>query len=255
MVLVANYAVSIAKMINIASKTDVGKIRKQNEDSIRLVRNQLGHVLLLVADGMGGHNAGEVASSIACREIGDSFENINTETDYKVFIKEALLNANTVIYRESLMYSEYAKMGTTASMLIFDGRRVFIGHIGDSRIYYISDSKIMQITKDHTLVEAMMDAGNLTADEARKSRYKNVLLQALGTSKKLTIDIKEIKIPRQFKFLLCSDGLTGEVTDEEIKEHANKLQDLQSRVDGLVDLANEKDGSDNVSIIMFENRS
>lgn len=255
MVLADNYVVSIIKMINIASKTDVGKIRKQNEDSIRICRNQLGHALLLVADGMGGHNAGEVASSIACREIGDSFERINVETDYKVFIKEALLNANTVIYRESLMNNDYAKMGTTASMLIYDGRRIFIGHIGDSRIYYISEQKIMQITKDHTLVEAMMEAGNITAAQARTSKYKNVLLQALGTSKKLTIDIKEIKVPRRFSFLLCSDGLTGEVTDDEIKELANEQDDLQSRVNTLIDLANEKDGSDNVSIIMFENRS
>lgn len=252
---VVNCAVSIKRMINIASKTDVGKIRKQNEDSIRLVKNKLGHILLLVADGMGGHNAGEVASSIACREIGNSFERINVKTDYKTFIKESLLNANTVIYRESLMNSEYAKMGTTASILIFDGSRIFIGHIGDSRIYYVSETRIRQVTKDHTLVEAMMDAGNLTESEAKKSRYKNVLLQALGTSKKLTIDIKEIKIPKRFTFLLCSDGLTGEVTDEEIKEYANRQEDLQSRVNGLIDLANEKDGSDNVSIIMFENRS
>ncbi len=255
MVLVANYAVSITKMINIASRSDVGKIRKQNEDNIRVVRNQLGHILLLVADGMGGHNAGEVASYLACQEIGNSFERIKHETDYKVYIKESLLNANTVIYRESLVNSEYSKMGTTASMLIYDGQRVYIGHIGDSRIYYISDSKIIQVTKDHTVVESMIAAGRMTVEEAKRSRHRNVLLQALGTSNKITIDIKEIKIPRKFKFLLCSDGLTGEVTDEEIKKYANQDLDLQGRVDSLIDLANTKDGSDNVSIIMFENRS
>lgn len=242
-------------MINYAFKSDVGCVRKQNEDSIRIEKNRLGHILLMVADGMGGHNAGEVASDISCTEIGDRFSKLVGEPNYKEFIEEALLAANTEIYRKSLLNTEYAKMGTTTSILIFDGKRVYIGHIGDSRIYYISPSKIQQITKDHTLVEAMIDAGNLTKEQAHSSRYKNVLLQALGTSKKLTIDIKEIRVPKKFQFLICSDGLTGEVTDDEIKEIANKETDIQTRVDSLVELANKKDGSDNVSIIMFENRS
>ncbi len=242
-------------MINYASKSDVGCVRKQNEDSIRVEKNNLGHILLMVADGMGGHNAGEVASDISCGEIGNRFSKLVGEPNYKKFIEEALLAANTEIYRKSLLNTEYAKMGTTTSLLIFDGKRVYIGHIGDSRIYYISANKIQQITKDHTLVEAMISSGNLSKEQARSSRYKNVLLQALGTSKKLTIDIKEIRVPKKFQFLICSDGLTGEVTDEEIKEIANKETDIQTRVDNLVALANNKDGSDNVSIIMFENRS
>ncbi len=239
-------------MVNIIAKSDVGRTRKQNEDNVLVLKNKLEHTLIVVADGMGGHNAGEIASEISCQVIKAEFEKIFQPIDYKEFIESTLLKANKEIYRKSILHAEYAKMGTTTSLLIYDGKRIFIGHIGDSRVYYINETKIMQVTKDHTLVEAMIEAGTLSRREASSSRYKNVLLQALGTSKKLTIDVKELKIPKEFKFLICSDGLTGKVTDEEIKEIVNRETDLESRVDKLINLANEKDGSDNVSVIIIE---
>ncbi len=242
-------------MINVIAKSDVGKTRKQNEDNVLVLKNKLNHTIIVVADGMGGHNAGEIASEISCEVIKNEFMKLTEPVDYKKFIKQTLLKANKEIYRKSILYTEYAKMGTTTSLLIYDGKRAYIGHIGDSRIYYTNSQNITQITKDHTLVEAMIKAGTLTREQASESRYKNVLLQALGTSKKLTIDIKELKIPKQFKFLICSDGLTGEVTDQEIFEIMNEENDLESRVENLITLANEKDGSDNVSAIIMENRS
>ncbi len=242
-------------MINVIAKSDVGKTRKQNEDNVLVLKNKLNHTIIVVADGMGGHNAGEIASEISCEVIKNEFMKLTEPVDYKNFIRQTLLKANKEIYRKSILYTEYAKMGTTTSLLIYDGKRAYIGHIGDSRIYYTNSQNITQITKDHTLVEAMIEAGSLTREQASESRYKNVLLQALGTSKKLTIDIKELKIPKQFKFLICSDGLTGEVTDQEIFEIMNEENDLESRVENLIKLANEKDGSDNVSAIIMENRS
>ncbi len=242
-------------MINIIAKSDVGRTRKQNEDNVLVLKNKLNHTIIVVADGMGGHNAGEIASEISCQVISEEFQKIDKPVDYKKFIEETLLKANKDIYRKSILYTEYAKMGTTTSLLIYDGKRAYIGHIGDSRIYYINSQKIMQITKDHTLVEAMIDSGSLSREAASSSRYKNVLLQALGTSKKLTIDIKELKVPKEFKFLICSDGLTGEVTDEEIWKIMNEENDLESKVEKLIDLASEKDGSDNISVVTMENRS
>lgn len=241
-------------MIEIINKTDVGRSRSQNEDSVVHVTNDLGHELLLVADGMGGHNAGEVASRIACEVIEEEFMKLVKVPDYKQFIQFVLLKANKEIYRKSLLDASCAKMGTTASLVIYDYEKAYVGHIGDSRVYYIDDNQIKQLTKDHTLVEAMVNSGSILREDIGESKYKNVLLQALGTSKKITIEIKEIRLPRYFKILLCSDGLNGKVSDELIKDIVNENGRLSERTDKLIDTANRLDGSDNVSVIIMENR-
>ena len=239
-------------MTNYIALTDVGLVRQKNEDSIRVVENSFGHKIYILADGMGGHNAGEVASQMVCKIIGDAFEKIIENTDYKKFLKETIYEANREVYKNSLLNIEYNNMGTTLSVIIHAGKRMYTGHVGDSRIYYINDEGIRQLTKDHTLVQAMLDAKTLTEEEAESSKFKNVILQALGTTKAIKLDQAEIKVPQKFKFIICSDGLTGKVTNKEIFSIMHEEKKLESRVTDLISLANEKDGSDNVSVIGIE---
>jgi protein phosphatase len=148
-----------------------------------------------------------------------------------------------------------SKMGTTVSVIIYDSKLAYTGHVGDSRIYYMSNTSIKQITKDHTLVQAMVDSGTLKEENAKTVKYKNVLLQALGTSQTLTIEIKELKLPNDFRFMMCTDGLTGVMLDKEIKKVMDNSIELEDGVNRLIDYANEIDGSDNVTVIGVERRS
>ncbi len=239
-------------MFKIGQITDIGLVRKQNEDSLIVIENKIGHKLLLVADGMGGHNAGDVASSTAVDIISSKFKEINKQLDYKEFIKNVIMLANQKIYKESILNIELSKMGTTVSLLIIADEYIYTGHIGDSRIYFINDESIKQISRDHTLVQAMVESGTISSEEAEHSRYRNVLLQALGTSKSLTIEVKQMNIPYGAKFLLCSDGLTGPVSDFKIHEVVNRDISIKEKLEILVNEANSLDGSDNVTIILME---
>lgn len=239
-------------MLRIDSLTDIGLVRSQNEDSFAIKTNNLGHHLILVADGMGGHNAGNIASQMAAKIIADNFEVISRKIDYKIFIEKVSKLANHEIYKAAMLNPEYAKMGTTLSFAIFDFEKMYTGHVGDSRIYFINSKMIKQITRDHTVIQEMMDNGTMTKHEASISPLKNVLLQALGTSKKLSIEIKEIKLPKHFKILICSDGLSSFVNDEELQEIINKNISMQQRLEELIELAKKKDGSDNITAILME---
>ncbi len=239
-------------MFKIGQITDIGLVRKQNEDSLIVVENKLGDKLLLVADGMGGHNAGDVASAMAVKIISEQFQSIQKQVIYTEFIRKVITLANQKIYKQSLLDVNLSKMGTTVSLLIITKDAFYTGHIGDSRIYFDNKKYIQQISKDHTLVQAMMDSGTLSPHEAEQSKYRNVLLQALGTSKKLSVEIKTISMAKNCRFLLCSDGLTGPVSDSQIHSILNEEISLEDKLQKLVELANSIDGSDNVSIIIVE---
>lgn len=239
-------------MLRIDSLTDIGLVRSQNEDSFAIRTNKLGHHMILVADGMGGHNAGNIASQMAAKIIADNFEVISRNIDYKVFIEKVSKLANHEIYKAAMLNPEYAKMGTTLSFAIFDFEKMYTGHVGDSRIYFINSKRIKQITRDHTVIQEMMDNGSMTEQEASASPLKNVLLQALGTSKKLSIEIKEIKLPPRFKILICSDGLSSFVNDSELQEIITKNISIEQRLEELIELAKIKDGSDNITAILME---
>lgn len=239
-------------MLKIGSLTDIGSVRSQNEDSFAIKTNKLGHHLILVADGMGGHNAGNIASQMAAKIIADNFEVIERKIDYKIFIEKVSKLANHEIYKAAMLNPEYAKMGTTLSFAIYDFEKMYTGHVGDSRIYFINSKAIKQITRDHTVIQEMMDNGSMTEQEAKVSPLKNVLLQALGTSKRLSIEIKEIKLPSKYKILICSDGLSSFVNDEEIKNIVVKNIVIEERLAELIELAKVKDGSDNITAILME---
>ncbi len=234
--------------------TDVGTVRSNNEDSYLICENRLKDNLFLIADGMGGHNAGEVASAMATRTIREAFSEINSEVDYNSFLRDAIQMANEKVYKSSLIDSQYNNMGTTLSVLILSKDRIYIGHVGDSRIYYMTENTIQQLTTDHTLVQAMIDSGSITKEEAKTNNYRNVLTQAIGTSRKVTISLIESKIPmrKEIKFLLCSDGLTEGVSDDVIHSVMNESGELDDRLKKLMKLALNSGSKDNITFIGVE---
>lgn len=234
--------------------TNVGTVRSNNEDTYLICENRLKDNLFLIADGMGGHNAGEIASAMASRTIKDMFSAIDKEVDYNEFLRDAIQFANDKVYKSSLMYSQYNNMGTTLSVLIISKDKIYIGHVGDSRIYYLTDNTIQQLTKDHTLVQTLIDNGSISKEEAKTNNYRNVLTQAIGTSRKVTISLIESKIPlrKEIKFLLCSDGLTEGVEDEVIHKIMISSGELNQKLEKLMDIALNSKSRDNITFIGVE---
>lgn len=234
--------------------THVGTVRGNNEDTYLICENKLKDNLFLIADGMGGHNAGEVASALAAKTVRELFLDLTTEVDYNEFLRDAIQLTNDKVYKSSLMYSQYHNMGTTLSVLIISKDRIYIGHVGDSRIYYMTNNTIQQLTTDHTLVQTMIDSGQITKEEAKTNNYRNVLTQAIGTSRKVTISLIESKIPmrKEIKFLLCSDGLTEGVSDQVIHEVMCESGDLSDRLERLMQLALDSESKDNITFIGIE---
>lgn len=234
--------------------THVGTVRGNNEDTYLICENKLKDNLFLIADGMGGHNAGEVASALAAKTVRELFLDLTTEVDYNEFLRDAIQLTNDKVYKSSLMYSQYHNMGTTLSVLIISKDRIYIGHVGDSRIYYMTNNTIQQLTTDHTLVQTMIDSGQITKEEAKTNNYRNVLTQAIGTSRKVTISLIESKIPmrKEIKFLLCSDGLTEGVSDQVIHDVMCESSDLSDRLERLMQLALNSESKDNITFIGIE---
>ncbi len=203
---------------------------------------------------MGGHNAGEVASAMAARTIRELFSDITSEVDYNEFLRDAIQIANDKVYKASLIDSQYNNMGTTLSVLVISRDRIYIGHVGDSRIYYMTKNTIQQLTTDHTLVQTMIDNGTISEAEAKTNNYRNVLTQAIGTSRKVTISLIESKIPmrKEIKFLLCSDGLTEGVSDEVIHQVMIGEEELSRKLDHLMQIALKSESKDNITFIGVE---
>ncbi len=240
--------------MRVVFKTHVGNIRKANEDSYLIQENERGDKLFVVADGMGGHNAGEVASSMAVKTLNEEFLKADYENP-KEFLKAAILKANTLIYSNSLTNEEYSKMGTTLSALVIVDDIVYIGHVGDSRIYYfnkIIDGEYRQLTKDHTMVQMLYEQGHIKKEDLATHAYRNILAQSLGTSKVLKADISELRIPRRGEFLICSDGLNDELSDERIKEIIQEKISLENKAELLLQEALNNQGKDNITFILIE---
>lgn len=251
-----------AKLI-IHGLSDVGLVRGHNEDKISWDSN-LG--LVLLADGMGGHNAGEVASELAVNSITDALRNIlvpatsDDVIDYAETVSGAIKYANNEIVRMASEQPECAGMGTTIVLALFHADSIILAHVGDSRIYCYRDEKLVQVTTDHSLVQEMLDNGFLTEEEAINSNSRNLITRALGIADTVEVDIIERKACHDDLYLLCSDGLTDLVSDDEISEiFAQHLQQtdvtadaLEAIATSLVSAANGKGGKDNVSIVLVK---
>lgn len=253
-------------IIQAGGTTNVGLKRSHNEDSI-LVDEDLG--LFGVADGMGGHAAGEVASRTAVQEILASVEQMNDEEDDahaksqllglpvgETVLNVAIRRANDLVCTMSEEDSRYFGMGTTVALFYFDGEECFIAHVGDSRIYRFRDNALAPMTEDHSWVNEQLRKNIITEEQARTHRWRNVITRALGNRSEIEIESKKIEPRDGDIYFICSDGLTSMVDDKAIEERlqAIDLEDLDAAANELIQIANEAGGLDNISVVMLRIR-
>ncbi len=238
--------------------TDKGNVRDHNEDSVTVVKNDTGEVLMAVADGMGGHKAGEVASSIAINHLAKCFTSISTVGDKQDainWLKDTVNEVNALIFKHTYDHPESKGMGTTLVTTIITPDFILMGNIGDSSGFVIKDNKIHKITQDHTLVNLLVKTGELTIEEAKNHPKKNVLMKALGANEIVELDIFDVDTNLQ-AILLCSDGLTNMLSFEQIeKVVTNNELDIEEKVMKLVRKSNARGGLDNISIAYLEKES
>ncbi len=231
--------------------TDPGKVRDHNEDSVIIVKNEMGEILLAVADGMGGHCGGEIASSIAISHIGDRFRktsSVGTKEDAISFIKEIVSEANVLLYKYTSEHKESSGMGTTIVLALVTKEFLLFGNIGDSSGYVLRKIKLHKITTDHTLVSLLVKSGELTEEEAKDHPRKNVLMRALGATNTVEMDIFDVERDVD-GILLCSDGLTNMLDDEQIaKVLVDEDINIEDRLKKLIVKCNNRGGTDNISI-------
>ncbi|HEY4321434.1 MAG TPA: Stp1/IreP family PP2C-type Ser/Thr phosphatase [Gemmatimonadales bacterium] len=232
-----------------AARTDVGVVRSGNEDSY-LMGTDRG--LFIVADGMGGHAAGEVASEMATQIIADQFRPVRGMSDEELMAQliGAVRAANDAIFRRTLAEHDKRGMGTTSTVLGLLPRRYVIAQVGDSRAYMLRGGVLTQVTKDHSYVQEQVDAGRLTPEEARVHPYANVITRCVGSSSDVVPDLYFGTLEPGDLLLLASDGLTGMLDDEDVRQILLGDQELERMIDGLIAGANHRGGLDNVTTIL-----
>lgn len=239
----------------ITGLTDPGRMREQNEDSIAMAPEA---GLVVVADGMGGHRAGEVASRLAVEAIQRHVVNTLAEVGANsigsievALVRDAIQQANQAIYAHARANPEYAGMGSTVVVTLFYDDKLCVGHVGDSRLYRFRDTILEQVTEDHSVVQELVSRGLVTAEEARQSISKNLVTRALGVDSGVEADISEHDVYDDDIYLLCSDGVNDVLADGDIEmmltEHGRNLETTARR---MVDIANERGGPDNISVIL-----
>lgn len=236
--------------------SDTGLVRELNEDSFLISGFEGGSPrgFCILADGMGGHNAGEVASSMATRIIATELSQSDlagSENEIVTEIIASLDYANDEIYRRAISSSEAAGMGTTAVVIYVNGDTAYIANIGDSRAYLIERDNISQLTVDHSVVQKLLDSGSITPQEARNHPDKNIITKALGTEPFEDYDIFEFSLRQGDKILLCSDGLTDMLEDFEIKDILSSCVSAEDSVNALISAANDRGGRDNITAVLI----
>ena len=237
----------------VAARSDVGMIRAGNEDSFFADANQQ-RGLFIVADGMGGHAAGEVASEMAVQIVERELRAITTLHGDEVAKKvdQALRDANRAIYERTMAEVDKQGMGTTASVLLLSGSRYLIGQVGDSRIYLLRNQTLKQLTKDHSYVQEQVDAGFLTPEQARYHPYSNVITRCVGASDSVEPDTYGGEMKTGDVFLVASDGLTGMVDDRRLAQLLGARSSPGRIVDALISEANGRGGLDNITAIVIQ---
>jgi len=239
----------------ICACSDIGKVRNINQDSYYYSDDER-LPLFVVADGMGGHNAGEVASSLAIDTIKESYEKakeniINTSLDIPNFINSTLKEANNRILKEAQINHNCLGMGTTITLGIIYNNQLYIGHMGDSRAYLYREKELYQLTQDHSLVAELVRNGSISSEEAVNHPQKNIITRALGTDRDIKVDIINRTLKDHDVLILCTDGLTNLVNDLKIKETLDECDDLRQVCCSLVDVANEFGGLDNTTVMII----
>ncbi len=239
--------------LSVAAGTDVGRIRAGNEDSLYADADQE-RGLFIVADGMGGHAAGEVASEMAVQIVARDLTDVRDVSSEAAgaSMAEALKAANRAIYERTIEEADKQGMGTTASCLMMGQGRYLIGHIGDSRVYLLRDGVFRQVTKDHSYVQEQVDAGFLTPEQARYHPYSNVITRCVGANAAVEADILTGDIQKGDIFLVASDGLTGMVEDPQLKKIVESGQTPGAMVAAMITEANRRGGLDNITAIVVQ---
>jgi protein phosphatase len=238
------------------AKTDTGRARNNNEDSVAY--DEVTNTAVL-ADGMGGYNAGEIASGMATAFIKSELSRWLSESGPGVKSKEVrrameicVDNANLSIYNAANSNAQYSGMGTTLVVGVFHENLLLLGHIGDSRCYRVRGGVLEQITRDHSLLQEQIDAGLVTPEQALTSNIKNLVTRALGVEETVSLEINEYPVESGDVYLMCSDGLSDMVNESSIARIISGQPDLSSRARALVDAANEAGGRDNISVLLVE---
>lgn len=232
--------------MNVVSRTHVGNVRPSNQDALLVQPGRYG--LFGVADGMGGHKAGDVASRMAVAALSQTLAHARPA---EALLRGGIELANRQIYEEQLRRSEFSGMGTTLTVIWEDDERVLLGHVGDSRAYRLRGGEIAQVSEDHSLVGEMVRDGLITAEQAKRHPYRNVITRALGASEDVLADITVLDKRPGDLFLLCSDGLSEYVSEEQMKAILAG-RGLEEAADTLLNLALEGGGRDNVSLVIAE---
>ena len=237
------------------SRSDIGRIRQVNEDSalIGQINDRIRYAI--VADGMGGHQAGDVASQLAVeafRRVMTQHDELNplSVEDGKRMMRVAIRQANEDIYRLAAKMEQYHNMGTTIVAALMWDEHIVIGHVGDSRAYLISDHQIKRLTEDHSLVNVLIKSGQLTEEEAEHHPRKNVLTRAIGTDESVEIDVQLHTWSDEQYLLLCSDGLTNRVSEKQILSTLSEQLSIETKADELIRFALESGGEDNITLVL-----
>lgn len=240
--------------MRIGAMTDIGRYRKLNEDSYFIYRNEL-LVGGMVADGMGGHNAGEVASKMAAELIKSGImDGFYPDMDYVEFselVRRVFQEVNEEIYRMSKVSHNTTGMGTTATAAFVYKGKLITANVGDSRVYRVKDGEIKQLTKDHSYVEELLEMGEISPELAKNHPQKNYITRALGTEAFVKSDILINDYNGEI-IVICSDGLTNMLADNQIADIVTENEDFENAAKALVKLANQKGGADNITCVVFE---
>jgi len=251
---------NLTDVFEITTSTDPGMVRSHNEDSVAA---DAANGLVVLADGMGGYNAGEVASGMATTVIITEMQQsllktqpheIDPKSNQQIaarLVREQVMKANTSIYQAAQSQPQYAGMGTTLVVCLFYDNKVLVAHLGDSRLYMTRDGKFKQVTRDHSLLQEQIDSGIITAEQAKKAAHKNLVTKALGIDPTVEPEIHEYPTKPGDIYLLCSDGLCDMVEDDDIGMTLQALgANLKLAAEQLVQMANDNGGRENVSVIL-----
>ena len=234
------------------ASSDIGLVRKINQDSFYIPENS-SLPLFMVADGMGGHNAGEIASVMAIDKIREWMVENSTELTTIRKIRKSVVKsveyANRHIYYHAKEIEGCNGMGTTLTMVYVLGDKIVVGHVGDSRVYMISSNEMHQITQDHSLVQQLLVEGRISKSEAKSNPQKNVITRAVGTSSEIEVDVLTVDIKKDDTVVLCSDGLTNMVPEDELRNLFINETDIQSACEKAIEEAKLKGGSDNITVL------
>ena len=236
--------------------TDPGKVRTHNEDSVVILTNKNGESLMIVADGMGGHRSGEIASSRVVSHVGkivSDKESLGTKEEAKEWMKTVISESNVLIYKYTIDNPDSMGMGTTIVMSLVSKEFLLFGNIGDSSGYVLKNNHLHKITIDHTLVNLLVKSGELTEEEAREHPRRNVLMRALGTNMSVEMDIFDVETDVD-GILLCSDGLTNMLKDDQITKVLLEETPVENKVKKLIIKCNNRGGTDNISIAYLEKK-